>query len=148
MMSCDDVEPRANSVTKHQEKIRDVDGEQVYVVWFVREDADVGGFTTVEVVEDNETLQILSADTNELGQLIFALQKAVSDIPPGQEPVRDFGFEKVYIEWEDGFATLVVEKMGEIDRMLVLDDEEARDLQAAIERAKGELPETEDGPHV
>jgi hypothetical protein len=143
-----DREPAADAVTKRQRTVRDTDDEAVYVTWFVRADAASGGFVTIEAVDDEGTLRVLSPDTNELGQLLRALETALNDSQTGREVVRDLGLERVYVEWEGRFVTLAVEEMGDLSRMLVLDTDEAAELRDAVEAAKDEVPSPEAGPHV
>jgi hypothetical protein len=56
--------------------------------------------------------------------------------------------ERVSVGRDDGHVTLAVEELGQVARVLVLREAEAKALYDAIERAEAELPRTEDEPHV
>lgn len=133
--------------TKREVTLRDDLDERVWVEWYVGNGAC---FTSILSEEDGVELRVLSLDSNELSQMSLALRQAADTglCDTKNLMVRDLGMERVWVEHSDGYATIVFEKLGEIDRMLVLDETEVDELLDAIERAEGELPRTEEDPHV
>lgn len=133
--------------TRREVTIRDGPDEHVWVHWFVG-----GGscFTSILSEDDRGELRFLTLDSNELSQLVLALRTAKQTglYDTKDLVVRDLGIERVYIDESATCSMIVVEEVGEVDRMLVLDDDEIDDLIDAIERAEDELPRTEDDAHV
>lgn len=133
--------------TKRTVTLRDDPTERVYVEWF----AGTGTFTSIHSVQEGDELRMLAADSNELSQLLAALRAANSGASPSSENrmVRDMGaFERVYVQQSDDFVSLVVEELGEVDRMLILAEGEVEKLIDAVEQAEAELPRTEEDAHV
>jgi len=143
--------PRSQ-MTRRQVTIRNDGEERVYVEWFVLEGRQ--SFTRI-IADDGATDEtVVTADVNELGQLVDAFRDAHarlgdSDATDDGTMVRDLGaLERVYVETDGDYGTLAVEQAGQLDRMVVFDADEASTLAAAVERAKAELPSVEEGPHV
>lgn len=140
-----------SGMTRREEEVRDDGTERVYVEWFVGQGRQ--SFTRIQTVDETGDKRVLAADVNELGQLLRALRHArerLSGQTDGfaRKMVRDLGIERVFVERDGGFAALVVEELGEVDRALVVDEDDLGTLIGAIEQAKDELPSVEVGPHV
>jgi hypothetical protein len=145
----DDPNPRPDaggSPTKREVTLREDADERVWVEWFV---GCGGSFTSVYIEEGGDKDRMLTLDSNELSQLLTALQDVTG---PGlysqNHLVRDLGIERVWVERSAEYLSLNVEQSGEIDRMLILDQGETEELIEAVERAEDELPRTEDAPHA
>lgn len=139
-------------MTRREVVVRDDGDERVYVEWLVGQGRQ--SFTRICTDDGATDETVLTADVNELGQLVDALRDAEArlrdaDAADGTTMVRDLGaVERVYVETDGGFATLAVEQLGGLDRMVVFDADEADTLATAVERAKAELPSVKEGPHV
>lgn len=132
-----DADPTRREVT-----LRDDGDERVWVDWIV--DGYTAGFVYIRSSQAGEEERFVALDTNELSQLRAALDPAED-----AELVRDMGaLERVSVGRDDGHVTLAVEELGQVARVLVLREAEAKALYDAIERAEDELPRTEDEPHV
>lgn len=143
--------PRSQ-MARRQVTVRDDGHERVYVEWFVGQGRQ--SFTRI-IADDGATDEtVVAADVNELGQLVDAFRDAKSrlgdsDATDDGTMVRDLGaVERVYVETDGDYGTLAVEQVGQLERMLVFDADEASTLATAVERAKAELPSVEEGPHV
>jgi len=127
--------------TRHEVTLRDDGDERVWVDWIV--DGYTAGFVYIRSSAGKENF-FLGLDTNELSQLRAALDPAED-----AELVRDMGpLERVSVGRDDGHVTLAVEELGQVARVLVLREAEAKALYDAAGRAEDELPRTEDEPHV
>ena len=142
----------AEDVARREITVRDDGDERVFVERYVGR--GMQRFTRIRTDDGTTDETVVAADVNELGQLADAFRDAKSrlddaDATDAGTMVRDLGaFERVYVETEGDYGTLVVEQLNELKRMLVFDAEEASTLAAAAERAKAELPSVEEGPHV
>ena len=136
---------------KRKVAIRDVDDERTVVTW-----SPGGEFGTLMRIWDYSgggRERVLAADTNELPRLLDTLKQTQnalsdSDVTSGRELVRDITVERVSVEWEDDFASLTVEALGETERMLILTETELAELIDAVEQANDELPSVDMGAYV
>ena len=130
------------SPTKREVTLRDDGDERVWVEWVAN--TPTPSFVQLRSERRGDELRMLALDTNELSQLRRAVEAGEDD-----SLARDMGaFERVAVERTDGFVTITVEQLGEVERMLVLSSEEADTLLDAIARAEDELPRTEDDAYV
>lgn len=129
----------------HAEMIRDSDGERVYLEWVTDT-----GFTMVHLLaeEMGEEDRLLTLESVELPQAARALEAAASG-DAETAPIRNMGvFERIWLEAEDGYVTLVKEEVQEPAGMLVLEESEAERCREIIESIVDDLGDVEDEPYV
>ena len=139
------MSPTQHDPEKVTQTIRSDADERVWVEWFIQTSTTSYVHLRVDGYRGEEEMLIL--DSVELHQAVRALDQSLdgSDVAP----IRNMGaFERVWLESEDSYVTIVVEKVGEIEHMLVLDESEASELRDAVELAKEQIAGVEDDPHV
>lgn len=129
----------------HAEMIRDVDGERLYLEWVTDT-----GWTMVHLKSEEmgEEDRLLSLDVVELPQAVRAFETVLQG-DSSTAPLRNMGvFERVWLEGEDGYVTLVKEEVQDPAGMLVLEQSEAETCREIIESIVDELDDVEDEPYV
>jgi len=129
----------------HAEMVRDVDGERLYLEWVTDT-----GWTMVHLISEEmgEEDRLLSLDVIELPQAVRAFDTVLQG-DSSTAPIRNMGvFERVWLEGEDGYVTLVKEEVQEPAGMLVLEQSEAETCREIIESIVDELDDVEDEPYV
>jgi hypothetical protein len=92
--------------------------------------------------------RLLSLDVIELPQAARAFETVLQG-DSTTAPLRNMGvFERVWLEGEDGYVTLVKEEVQEPAGMLVLEESEAERCREIIESIVDELDDVEDEPYV
>lgn len=127
------------------EMLRDSGGERVYVEW-------VSGAvcTSLHLLteEGGKEDRLLTLDTIELPQAVRALRAVVKE-NADTAPIRNMGaFERVWLEGESGYVTLMKEEVQEPAGMLVLEEKEARHLLETVEGVIEDVGGVEDDPYV
>lgn len=144
-----DVQPhpddRNREPERHAEMIRDTNGERIYLKWVTDT-----GWTMVHLMSEEmgDEERLLTLEPVELPQTARALEDALNG-DADTAVIRNMGvFERIWLEAEDGYVSLVKEEVEDPAGLLVFEQSEAERWLEVMREIVDDLDDVEDEPYV